>query len=167
MIGETRTLHPAFRMAIDRILHDMRERGWDPVIGSGMRTNEQQDALFAQGRRPLKEVNELRKQAGLPPISAQANKGTVTPLKGGQSNHNLTHVLLPHGDVALDVASGYAVDIVDRKRGWEIPDKKFWTDLGLLAKKYGCRWGGDFKRRDVAHVEMKLIEGAPITSVVV
>jgi len=79
MIGEIRTLHPAFRLAVDRILHSMRARGWDPVIGSGMRTYEQQDALFAQGRRDLTHVNSLRKRAGLPPISAPGGTSLITP----------------------------------------------------------------------------------------
>src|SRR3954463_539382 len=106
MIGETKTLHPAFRLAIDRILHGMRARGWDPVVGSGMRTYEEQNALFAQGRQDLHHVNALRIRAGLPPISEAENKVTVTKARGGQSNHNLTTALLPHGRAALDVVNG-------------------------------------------------------------
>jgi hypothetical protein len=74
MIGEIKSLHPAFKMTVDRILDAMRTRGWDAVIGSGMRTPEQQDALFAQGRESLDTVNALRRKAGgLPPISARDN----------------------------------------------------------------------------------------------
>lgn len=166
MIGETKTLHPVFKLAVERILTDMGRKGWDPVIGSGMRTNEQQDALYAQGRQSVKSVNALRKGVGLPRLSAVANKGTVTNAKGGQSNHNKRHSLLPHGSDAVDVAVGYAVDIVDRRFGWDAKPG-FWKDLGLLAKKHGCVWGGDWKKPDVAHVEMKLIDSAPRTSVVV
>ena len=167
MIGEIETLHPAFRLAVDRILHSMRARGWDPVIGSGMRTYEQQNALFAQGRRDLAHVNSLRKGAGLPPISAADNSKTVTKAKGGQSNHNLTHSLLAHGHSAVDVVNGFAVDIVDRRFGWDTPHKRFWKDLGELAKKNGCGWGGDWTKPDPAHVEMKVVDSAPRTSVVV
>jgi peptidoglycan L-alanyl-D-glutamate endopeptidase CwlK len=167
MIGEIRTLHPAFRLAVDRILHGMRAKGWDPIIASGMRTHEQQDALFAQGRRDLGHVNSLRKRAGLPPISAAANVHTVTKAKGGQSNHNLTQALLAHGRSAVDVVNGFAVDIVDRRCGWDIPHKEFWRDLGELAKKNGCAWGGDWRTPDPAHVEMKVVDSAPRTSVVV
>ena len=167
MIGEVKTLHPAFRLAVDKILHGMRTRGWDPVIGSGMRTHEQQDALFAQGRRDLPYVNSLRKRAGLPAILAAANADTVTNARAGQSNHNLTQALVGHGRTAVDIVYGFAVDIVDRRFGWEIPQKKFWKDLGELAKENGCAWGGDFKKPDPAHVEMKIVDGAPNTSVVV
>ena len=41
MIGEIKTLHPVFKLAVERILTEMGGKGWDPVIGSGMRTNEQ------------------------------------------------------------------------------------------------------------------------------
>jgi|SRR6185295_496138 len=169
MIGEIKSLHPVFKITVDHILSDMRAKGWDPVIGSGMRTNDQQDALYAQGRKSLEQVNALRRGTHLPPITAAANAKKVTNAKGGQSNHNLTHSLLAHGRNALDVVNGYAVDIVDRRFGWDIPDTKFWKDLGEIAKSYGCGWGGDWKapNTDVAHVEMKLIDSAPRTSLVV
>jgi peptidoglycan LD-endopeptidase CwlK len=169
MIGEIKSLHPVFRNVVDQILSDMKAKGWDPIIGSGMRTNELQDALFAQGRKGLDQVNALRLRVKLPPISAAENAIPVTYAKGGQSNHNLTESLFSHGRSAVDVADGYAVDIVDRRYGWDIPHPQFWKDLGYLAKKYGCAWGGDWKppKTDRAHVEMKLIDGAPRTSLVV
>ena len=36
MIGEIKSLHPAFKMAVDRILDAMCARGWDAVIGSAI-----------------------------------------------------------------------------------------------------------------------------------
>jgi peptidoglycan L-alanyl-D-glutamate endopeptidase CwlK len=166
MIGEVQSLHPVFRGAVEAILADMRGLGWDPAIGSGMRTNEEQDALYAQGRKPLKDVNTLRKNVGWSPLSAAANKGKVTRAPGGMSNHNKRHSLLPHGSNAVDVAVGYAVDIVDRRFGWDAKPK-FWSDLGRVAKKHGCEWGGDWKNPDPAHVQMKLIDSAPRTSMLV
>lgn len=168
MIGTLETLHPVFRLAVETILRDMRAKGWDPAIGSGMRTNEQQDALYAQGRKSLKEVNTLRKATGLPRLKEADNKKPVTWARGGESNHNRRHSLLPHGPDAIDVAVGYAVDIVDRRFGWHPRDPKFWDDLGRLARKHGCVWGGDWpgKKKDVAHVEMKLIDSAPRTTMI-
>lgn len=166
MIGEIKSLHPVFRIAIDNILKDMRAKGWDPVIGSGMRSNEQQDALFAQGRQPLEEVNRLRIRVGLPPIKASQNT-RVTNARGGQSNHNHTEWLLAYSRDQVSLAEGFAVDIVDRRRGWDIPNAHFWTDLGALAKQHGCAWGGDWSKPDPAHVEMKVIDAAPMRSVVV
>ena len=165
MIGETKSLHPAFQIAVNRIIDAMKAKGWDPIIGSGMRTREQQDALFAQGRRGLEQVNALRVRAGLPRITARANQGTVTNARGGQSNHNLTESFLAHDHSAVDIVNGYAVDIVDRRYGWDGADPQFWKDLGMLAKRFGCSWGGDWKKPDPAHVEMKLIDSAPRTSI--
>jgi len=168
MIGEIKSLHPAFKMTVDRILDAMRARGWDAVIGSGMRTPEQQDALFAQGRESLDKVNALRRKAGgLPPISARENTYHVTKARAGQSNHNLTTWLLKSGKAKFDVMNGYAVDIVSRQRGWLPDGHPFWKDLGMIAKKYGCEWGGDWNPPDRAHVQMKLIDSAPRDSVVV
>jgi peptidoglycan L-alanyl-D-glutamate endopeptidase CwlK len=167
VIGDLKRLHPVFRHAVDQILNDMRSKGWDPVIGSGMRTNAQQDALYAQGRQSLEQVNALRLRGKLPHRSVAENMHPVTDAKGGQSNHNLTDSLIAHGRSSMDVANGYAVDIIDRRFGWNIPHPQFWTVLGDCAKKYGCGWGGDWRKPDRAHVEMKLIDSAPRDAIVV
>jgi hypothetical protein len=167
MIGEIKTLNPAFKMIVDHILLEMRGRGWDAVIGSGMRTMQQQAALFAQGRESLDKVNMLRRQAGLPPISGTENT-VVTHARPGKSKHNLTTSLLFSGRSKFEVVNGYAVDIVSGNKGWH-PPQRFWVDLGALARKYGCEWGGDWKGKlyDPAHIQMKVIDSATRSSVVV
>ncbi len=167
MIGTTKTLHPAFKIVVDCILLDMRAKGWDAVIGSGMRTVQQQAALYAQGRQNLETVNKMRRAVGLGAISQAANRESVTDAKPGESNHNLTTFMRPSGQNRFLVEHGYAVDIVSKKYGWDIPDRQFWTDLGRLSKQYGCVWGGDWKRKDVAHVEMRISDGIPQDSVTV
>lgn len=161
MIGEIKSLHPAFKMAVNQILLDMQSKGWDAVIGSGMRTREQQAALYAQGRETLDNVNKLRRHAGLPHIVKKENS-IVTHAKPGSSKHNLTTSLLFTSHSTFEVVNGYAVDIVSKVHGWH-PSKQFWEDLGSLARKYGCEWGGDWKGKfyDPAHVQMKLIDSAP------
>lgn len=161
MLGEIKTLHPAFKMIVDQILDAMRAKGWDAVIGSGMRTLKQQAALYAQGRESLTKVNELRREAEMVPISAAEN-GIVTHAKAGESNHNLTTALVPYTQSTFVIANGYAVDIVSRAHGWH-PPKGFFHDLGTLAKKHGCQWGGDWKgpKYDPSHVQIKLSDSAP------
>jgi hypothetical protein len=164
MIGEINTLHPAFKMAVDQILSELRRKGWNPYIASGMRTNEQQDAIFAQGRMALNDVNALRMKSGLPSIPAAENV-IRTRARGGHSNHNLTQSLYGHGRSAVDLAYGYAVDVANHPA---VPDdSQFWKDLGHLAKQHGCVWGGDWDFKDLGHIEMKVIDSAPRTSVVV
>lgn len=75
---------------------------------------------------------------------------------------------------------GLAVDIVDKRWGWNGPAAKpnhpFWVSLGQVAKAYHLTWGGDWNipgvGPDVAHVEWpgltwrhvkaQLVEGKPI-----
>ncbi len=80
--------------------------------------------------------------------------------------------LLADGKSAVDMVEGNAADIVDQRYGWSGPAVnagfQFWKDLGEVARKHGCRWGGDWKSfRDVAHIELLFIEAAPLTSVTV
>lgn len=54
--------------------------------------------------------------------------------------------------------NAYAVDIVDKRWGWEDEAEKngFWKALGKAAKEEGCVWGGDWTTfKDVAHVQDK------------
>ena len=149
MIGSTARLHPAFRLAVDHILRDMKIKGWDPIIGSGLRSAEEQKALYAQGRESLQYVNNLRLRARLPPIKASENS-KVTNAKSGSSYHNVPELLVFDGQSGLYKAYGYAVDIVDRKKGWDIADPRFWKDLGELAKSTaanGAETGRSLTRR--------------------
>ena len=134
-----------------------------------MRTVSQQNGLYATGRKPLSEVNTLRKRAGLPTVTELENQKPVTYAKGGESWHNLgTAKLMAAGGAALYEVHGNAVDIVDQRYGWEAPDK-FWDALGSSALKYGCEWGGNWpgKKKDVAHVQMMFVETGPLTTVAV
>ena len=171
MIGDISTLNPIFRLKVELILRDLRVIGWQPVIASGMRTNAQQDALYATGRRGLQEVNAMRLRTGLPPVTAAENN-PVTNAKGGESLHNLGRAeLIPAGRKAVDEVHCSAVDIVDRRYNWSGPAAnegfQFWKDLGRAAQKYGCEWGGNWKKKDVAHVQLRFVETAPITTVAV
>jgi hypothetical protein len=78
MIGNTRQLNPIFKWRVDLILQELSVIGWQPIIASGMRTNAQQDALYATGRRPLSEVNSMRERAGLPTVTDAENRKPVT-----------------------------------------------------------------------------------------
>lgn len=71
----------------------------------------------------------------------------------------------------VEVVHGCAADIIDRRWGWDGPcankNHRFWRDLGAVAKNNGLEWGGDWKKRDVAHVQMKIIEESIQKSTVV
>jgi hypothetical protein len=137
------TLHPVFKSRVDRVIGDLHAKGWQPVLVYGRRTEEQQRQKIAEG-------------------------------VGGKHSWHVasTEAYLPTAEKAFfDVVRGCAADIVDRRWAWDGPCKnknhQFWKDLGASAKKHDLEWGGDWKKRDVAHVQMKFIEDAPHSSAVV
>ena len=141
-------LHPAFRYRVEHILHDLTALGWQPKIVFARRTEEQQRDAIKRGASTTMLSWHVEQTIGL----------------------------LPNG-ARVQVVRGNAVDIVDRRYGWEGKAKdqkfKFWTDLGAAAHQHGCQWGGDWKPRrvkqkdgtyktvggpDVAHVQMFFTE---------
>jgi peptidoglycan L-alanyl-D-glutamate endopeptidase CwlK len=90
-----------------------------------LRTFEQQDDLFAQGRTVLFDSSGKR-------------LGKVTNAKGGQSIHNfglaLDIVLINGNSASWDVAKDYDGD--------GNPD---WMEIVNIFKTNGWEWGGDWK----------------------
>ena len=141
-------LHPVFKQKIILILADLRKLGWDPKIVFARRTEDQQKDAIRRGASHTMLSWHVEHTIGLLPAGAQ-----------------------------LQVVRGNAVDIVDKRYGWEgkakSKDFQFWKDLGAAAHKYNCQWGGDWKpvsrrgkdgklhvrdQRDVAHVQMFFTE---------
>jgi hypothetical protein len=141
-------LHPVFKHRVELILADLRKLGWEPRIIFARRSEEQQrDAI---------------------------RRGASHTILSWHVEH--TFGLLPAG-ARLQVVRGNAVDIVDKRYGWEGKAKskefQFWKDLGAAAHNNDCQWGGDWKparvrgkdgkvhlkdQRDVAHVQMFFTE---------
>lgn len=124
-------LHPKLREEAKQILQECNEKltGRASVrITQTLRTIAEQDALYAQGRTTKGKI--------------------VTNAKGGSSYHNY----------------GLAVDfvlLIDGKEiSWDINkdfdgDKKAdWMEVVEVFKKYGWKWGGEFKSiKDYPHFE--------------
>jgi hypothetical protein len=128
------SLHPVFAMQVKRLLADLHAKGWQPVLVYGTRTEQQQADLY--------------------------KKGYGAKFSWHVASHEKR---IPSADgMAYETVRGCAADIIDRRWGWGGPclckDHQFWKDLGSTAKKHGLEWGGDWKKRDVAHVQMKIIE---------
>jgi peptidoglycan L-alanyl-D-glutamate endopeptidase CwlK len=135
--------HPMFKHRVDLILSDLQRLGWQPVVASGVRTRAEQVEKVEHGY-----------------------SRTV------DSWHVLgTSQIISAGPTAIQEVHGAAADIVDRRYGWSAPagnkDFLYWKDLGRIAKKHGCEWGGDWKMRDVAHVQMRIVETAPVRTMAV
>ena len=89
---------------------------------------------ITQGFRSHEEQNKLYAQG-------RTTKGNiVTNARGGESLHQY----------------GVAADFVFRKLGFDAPDT-LWEVFGLVGKKHGFEWGGDWKGfTDRPHLQMTL-----------
>lgn len=108
----------------------------------GYRSDQEQAALYAQGRQPLYEVNLQRVRAGLTPISESENKNTVTNARPGASKHNAD----PSRAVDLVVVSLVkGVQYVwDEGADLDHNGVAEYMELGVIGEGLGLVWGGRF-----------------------
>lgn len=105
-----------------------------------LRTFEEQNALYTQGRTKLFDTKGNR-------------LGKVTNAKGGQSYHNFGFafdiVLIKdtNGDGKVDTAS-WETNIDFDKDG-----KADWIEIVDIFKKHGWEWGGNWKFKDAPHLQ--------------
>jgi len=109
-----------------------------------------QAAYYAQGRRPLSEVNILRSIAGLYRITDKQNRKITWTL-----------VSIHFFECAFD----FAILDEEGKITWSTKadlnenDEPDYAEAGRIAKEVGFTWGGDFKaadgtpRRDMTHCQ--------------
>lgn len=132
-------VNPQLAARAKAVAADLAKKGVQVAVTSGYRSKAEQKALYAQGRQPLAQVNALRKAAGMGPITAKANLGTVTKAKPGSSLHNF----------------GLAVDMVPVENGkptWTPKDPKTWNTIAAAAKKFGLTPGPAW---DKPHYELR------------
>ncbi len=136
---------PVVREKLLQLIAAAKEKGVFFIVDFTLRTEAEQLALFAQGRKPVDETNRLRKLAGLAPITEDQNKHCVTwePI----SMHEF--------GCAFDVAI-----TIDGHITWSNPP--LYEKLGELGESLGLRWGGRFAVRDWGHFEYR---GKPPLSV--
>ncbi|MCY9593708.1 peptidoglycan L-alanyl-D-glutamate endopeptidase [Paenibacillus chitinolyticus] len=123
-------LHPNVAAASKRLIVNCYKRGVTIVITQGLRTFEEQDALYCQGR------------------SKPGPK--VTNAKAGESFHNFGVAI----DFALLMPDGKNVswDMTMDSDGDKISD---WMEVVTEAKQLGFSWGGDWTGfKDYPHFEM-------------
>ena len=132
-------LKPDFREKVKLMLKEFDDLGFKYIINETLRSVDVQRAYYAQGREPLVRVNRLRNVAGLWEITEEENKKQVTWTMASK------HIL------------GLAIDIVpvNPKTGkaWWTAPQTIWDVIGTVAKKYGLKWGGDWKNPDSPHIE--------------
>ena len=126
-------VHPALRARVEWIIQAMAVLGVRMMVTSGVRTDAEQQALYAQGRTTPGAI--------------------VTQLDGGmrRSNHQ-TRLAGPHAGY------GCAVDMAfvgpDGRPSWD--EDQPWLLYGRMATALGLTWGGDWKTfKDKPHIELK------------
>lgn len=125
-------LHPKVRdevMSLVNIANSMLSKHSEIRIVQGLRTVEEQNALYAQGRtRPGKKVTNAR---------------------GGYSWHNYGLaidfcLLINDKEISWDV-----------KRDWDGDRIADWMEVVSVFRKAGWEWGGTWKFKDNPHFEKK------------
>lgn len=124
-------LHPAVREEVTIIINEANQQltGKAEVrISQGLRTIEEQNNLYAQGRtKPGKKV---------------------TNAKGGSSYHNYGLAV----DIVLIIDGKEAS--WDTEKDFDNDDKADWMEVVAVFKKYNWAWGGNFKSiTDKPHFE--------------
>jgi len=134
-------------------------------VVSVMRLYQEQEALFAQGRMNIYEVNLLRQKAGMQPLAAHLNNKVTWTL---DSKHvvrlddkridNDKSRAIDYG--LLDKFGNYRGDMKADINEDNISDYKQLGDLGMkiaIERDYPIVWGGDpnsrFKGKDPSHFE--------------
>lgn len=133
-------LHPEFKQKILIWLAHCVKAGLNIVVIETKRDKIVQEAYYAQGRKSLSEVNELRKKAGLPAITEAENKKQVTWTLDSPHLYGL----------ALDFVP---INPITKKADWN--DLESFKKAGKIAKDLGLEWGGDWRTPDYPHIEMK------------
>jgi len=115
----------------------------------------EQAALYAQGRRPLDEVNSMRQLVGLWKLKEEENKRPVT-----WTLNSLHITCLDDQDAGNDKARAFDVAFVkDKQFVWNLKcdinenDLNDWEEIGLIGESCGLVWGGRWKSPDRPHFQ--------------
>lgn len=134
-------LTPLMQSKAARFKRDCAAAGVDVLIYCTLRTEQEQDALYMQGRNALAVVNASFKSVGLAPISEKQNCRPCTWARGGQSAHQY----------------GKAFDCVPLQAGKPVWDSSsiLWQIIGSIGLKCGLSWGGTWSagKREYPHFE--------------
>lgn len=114
-----RDLHPRLLALYAQFETKMHEKGIEFIVTCTYRNNDDQNALWAQGRT---------KQGAI-----------VTNCRGGQSAHNMTASDGKPAACAFDI-----VILTNGKPDWNVNNPN-WKKAGQIGKSLGLEWAGEWK----------------------
>ncbi len=122
-------LHPVVQEKKEVFINKAASRNIEVVITDGLRTIQEQNELYEQGR--------------------ETEGRTITNAKGGQSYHNYGLAI----DYALRSKTGKVIWNIDYDGNGN--GKSDWLEAASIAKGLGFEWGGDWKTfKDYPHLQM-------------
>jgi peptidoglycan L-alanyl-D-glutamate endopeptidase CwlK len=135
-MGKIDLLVPEVRPYFEAFLNRLDKEGLRYAVTETLRTPAMQAAYYAQGRKPLEEINALRKTAGLYLLGEAEGKRIVT--RTMESVH-------------LTGRAADVVPVVEGKIPWNIAGREtagLWLAFGRLGQESGLEWGGAWKPLD-------------------
>ncbi len=118
-------LHPILALRAQTLGELCKTRGLSFVVTAGLRSNAEQDALYAKGRTTEGKV--------------------VTKARGGESWHNY--------GLAFDFVSVDGSQLSHERFIWN-DDAPEWQQIGELGESLGLEWGGRWGFKDKPHFQL-------------
>lgn len=139
-------LCPSFAEKVKALVQIAANEGHTLRVVQGLRTFPEQDKLFNQWRDGKDNDGDGR---------VDESDERVTRAAGGQSNHNY--------GLAADLA--FVVPV--KQKDGSVKDTVTWDDslyprIGGWAARVGLAWGGNWKFKDLPHVEVKGLPKWPV-----
>lgn len=143
-------LHPKFQPMCKALLMMCADAGLNVKVTQTLRTEAEQQALYAQGRKSLVEVNKLRALAKMAPITHKENKWATNASTVAKSYHGYGLAF----DIAIFSPDGKRIDW-SPKVDWNDDGVSDWVEVGRMAAHIeGLEWGGNWtKSPDMPHFQ--------------
>jgi peptidoglycan L-alanyl-D-glutamate endopeptidase CwlK len=141
---KTDDLCPVVQGMYKTFLEVCKQKGIEIILTSTLRTESEQIAYYAQGRKSLDSVNHFRRMAGMESILMKENSRTVTDTitSAHQFGCGFDVAIIKKGLVIWEIKA----DVNEN----DIPD---YEEIGQIGEAIGLKWGGRFKKKDYVHFE--------------
>lgn len=146
-------LHPTVKeQALELKKLALEKLGLNIIFTQTLRTEEEQIALYSQGRNNLTTTNQLRAKAGLSPIGEKENRQIVTKAQTVKSSMHFYGLAF---DIAITDPSGKKIDW--DHSDWNRNNISDWDEVGKLGTSIGLEWGGNWSSMiDPPHFQNRL-----------